>query len=157
MQGFSNRGSQTERAPTLRCLSPNETKAIERRYRHRFAECSKPWATLYYSSGGHRDYLTAARCIVSSLDSFKEAFVAFSYCITRDGWGEYEVRHPHWTAFRQWRLRIGEDRRLYDAPGHVAESGDAEELIQLLEFTLRGPAMPERIPQDRGEPECDRA
>jgi len=116
-------------------LSRDEAGILERKYRRDIEAMSRPKTVLYYDSGP-RDYHPAASLIVWSLDQFDQAALLFLFSIGGDGWHETQISEQRWQRYRHWRQNLGESRRLYDAPGHVASKGEAGELAKVIEFAL---------------------
>lgn len=119
----------------MRFLSIDESNILDRKVRHQFGKVDRPRVVLYYSSG-QKDYAPAARLIAQAAGEFSEAAVLFSFCVTGDGWLEHNRADSRWQTYRQWRKNLGETRRLYDAPGHLVECGEAEHLSRIIEFAL---------------------
>ena len=91
---------------------------------------------LYYESG-NRDYSKAANTITASIRKFSEVNLLFLFCITGDGWSEGNATDERWRRYRLWRAANGDERRLYDAPGHRFERGEGDSLSQVIEFALQ--------------------
>jgi hypothetical protein len=119
----------------MRFLSPDESNTLDRKLRRQFSSVRRPRAVMYYTSG-QADYASAAGLIARAAGAFTEAAVLFSFCLTGDGWLEHNRSDPRWQSYRQWRASLGEVRRLYDAPGHLIERGEAEQLSRVIEFAL---------------------
>ena len=120
----------------MRFLSSDESHTLDQSIRHQFRSVAdRPRVELCYASG-QKDYAPAARLIAQAAGTFSEAAVLFSFCMTGDGWLEHNRADPGWQTYRQWRKNLGETRRLYDAPGHLAESGEIEHLSRVIEFAL---------------------
>ena len=119
----------------MRFISPDETKILEGKFRRDLDRIGRPKTVLYYHSTP-RNYLPAAELITSSLDEFDQAILIFLFSISGSGWSETEISDERWQRYRAWRKNFGESRRLYEAPGHVAEKGEAAEFANLIEFAL---------------------
>ncbi len=119
----------------MRFLSSDESNTLDRKLRRQFGSVGRPRVVMYYTSG-ETDYASAAGLIARAAGPFTEAAVLFSFCLTGDGWLEHKRSDPRWRSYRQWRASFGEARRLYDAPGHLIERGDAEQLSRVIEFAL---------------------
>lgn len=109
---------------------------IEKKLRRELAEHSEPKFVLYYESGGGRDYSDAAKAIARATGAFSEATLLFQWCLIGDGWVESSPNNDRWRGYRRWRAANGEDRRLYDVPGHRFEGQDTERLAKAIEFAL---------------------
>jgi hypothetical protein len=119
----------------MRFLSRDETAVIERKYRREIDPMSRPKTIIYYDSGP-RDHHPAASLIAWGLGDFDQAAVLFLSCPFGDGWDETQISNPRWQRYRQWRQGLGEPRRLYDVPGHIAAKDGATELAKVIEFAL---------------------
>jgi len=108
---------------------------LEKKLRRHLAQLKDPKLVLYYKSG-KRDYSEAANAIATSLGRFTEATLCFSFCISGDGWGIDPQPDERWVRYRQWRGAQGENRRLFDAPGHLFGSHEAEQLSRTLVFAF---------------------
>ena len=104
-------------------LTRDETKLLEKKLRRQLAEQGTPRLVLYYTSG-RRDYARAANAITAWAGAFTEATLQFLFCVSGDGWDEHLATDERWSRYRQWRVGRGEQRRLYDAPGHEAFLSD---------------------------------
>jgi hypothetical protein len=59
------------------------------------------------------------------------------FCVSGDGWNEdIPTDDERWRRYREWRGSLGENRRLYDAPGHQFESHETEHLSKSIAFAL---------------------
>jgi len=116
-------------------LSRDEAAIVVRGYQREIEAISQPKATIYYDSGP-RDYHPAANAIVWSLGDFEQGAIFFVSCPWGDGWNETQISNPRWQSYRQWRLGLGESRRLHDVPAHIAETGETAELAKVIEFAL---------------------
>jgi hypothetical protein len=121
----------------MQFLTKEETNALEKKLRRQIAEHSCPKHVIYYDSGD-RNYFPAAEAIAQSLGKFSEATVLFLFSLSGDGWGYVTpgYNQRNWNRYRKWRASHGEDRRLYDAPGHRFEAHEAGELSKLIEIAL---------------------
>ena len=59
------------------------------------------------------------------------------FCVSGDGWSEENERDERWQRYRLWRVANGDQRRLYDAPGHRFERGEGDSVSQVIEFALQ--------------------
>jgi hypothetical protein len=116
-------------------LSAEEVKHLTKGFDHQIDDQGRPKATLYYESR-NRDYSEAANYIVDSIGPFKEAVLLFSFCISGDGFGPGDEADARWMQYRRWRAAQGEGRRLYEAPGHLFYTGEADDLARLVSFSL---------------------
>jgi len=113
----------------------DEAGLLEKKLRRQIAECAVPKFVLYYESGNH-DYSTAANTIVRSAGDFSEATLLFQWCLSGDGGDAHLPNDARWRPYRQWRASHGETGRLYDAPGHRFDAGEAERLSEVIAFAL---------------------
>jgi hypothetical protein len=116
-------------------LSRHEAKVLERNLRRQIEARPKPKVVLYDKSGA-RDYASAAQLIADSIGGFSKVTMLFLFAITGDGWNEDAREHKCWRAYRQWREAAGDTRRLYDAPGHRFDAGEASQLTRVIELAL---------------------
>jgi hypothetical protein len=49
---------------------------------------------------------------------------------------EGNARDGRWGRYQLWRAAHGEQRRLYDAPGHQFERGEGDDLSKVIAFAL---------------------
>jgi hypothetical protein len=117
-------------------LAQDEANFLETKLRRQMVSQPTPKLVLYYESG-ERDYSDAANAITASIGDFTEANLHFAFCVSGDGWNEGTATNERWSRYRRWRGANGENRRLYDAPGHQFEPGEAEELSKVIEFALQ--------------------
>jgi hypothetical protein len=120
----------------MKFLPKDEASLIEKKLRREIAEFSEPEFVLYYESRGGRDYSDAANAIAQSTGTFSEVTLLFQWCLSGDGWVESSPTNDRWRGYRRWRAANGENRRLYDAPGHRFEEEDVEQLAKTIEFAL---------------------
>lgn len=117
-------------------LARDEANLLEKKLRCQIADQPEPKFVLYYKSGD-RDYSDAANAITASIGEFTEATLLFLFCVSGDGWNEGTATNERWGQYRQWRGANGENRRLYEAPGHQFESHEAEKLSKAIAFALQ--------------------
>src|SRR5213083_2425086 len=108
----------------MKLLARDEASLLEKRLRREIAERTGPKFALYYESGDGRDYSGAANAIAHSTGTFSEATVLFLFCVSGDGWDVHSSTSDGWNRYRRWRASNGENRRLYEAPGHRFEPHD---------------------------------
>jgi hypothetical protein len=120
----------------MRFLGRHETSLLEKRLRQQIGEKPKPKAILYYESG-IGSYTASTNAIVTSIGGFSETALLFLFCVSGDGWNEACVGNEQWRRYRQWRSEHGENRRLYDAPGHLFSSDEAKQLVEALDFSMQ--------------------
>jgi hypothetical protein len=117
-------------------LALDDSKSLAKKLRRQIPEQGKQKFTLYYKSG-NRDYSDASNTITTSIGKFTAATLVFLFCVSGDGWNEdIPAADERWSRYRQWRVGQGENRRLYDAPGHRFESHEAEHLSKCIAFAL---------------------
>jgi hypothetical protein len=116
-------------------LTREEAKSVEGKLRRQIAERPRPKRVLYYQSG-QRDYASAAQAIVAALGAFSKVTVLYQFAVTGDGRSELTQDHEGWRVYRAWRQAAGETRRLYDAPGHQFEAGEADQLVRVIASAL---------------------
>jgi hypothetical protein len=117
-------------------LARDEANVLETKLRRQIAGQPRPKLVLYYRSGD-RDYSDAANAITASIGDFTEATLHFLFCVGGDGWNEGTATNERWSRYRRWRGANGENRRLYDAPGHQFDPHEAEQLSKAIEFALQ--------------------
>jgi len=120
----------------MRFLERDETSSLEKKLRQQIADKPKPKTILYYDSG-NRDYSRSANAIAGATGGFSEAALLFLFCATGDGWNEICAGNEQWRLYRQWRTAHGEDRRLYDAPGHLFAPHEVKQLSEAVDFSLQ--------------------
>lgn len=116
-------------------IALEDARLLEKKLRRQIAEQARPKRILRYSSGD-RDYHDASSTIVAALGKFTEATLCFLFCICGDGWNEELATHEGWRRYRQWRLSLGESRRLYEAPAQQFKSDEARHLSLAIAFAL---------------------
>ena len=116
-------------------LAKDEANLLAAKLRRQIEGRPRAKLVLYYDSG-NRDYPRAAKAIAASVGDFAEAHLLFLFGVTADGWDE-GAANEMWAPYYRWRRANGEDRRLYDAPGHRFEPHEAEHLSEAIEFALR--------------------
>ena len=120
----------------MQFLDRDEAKLQEEKLRRQIADKPRPKLVLYYESG-HRDYSEAANAIVAAAGNFTDATLHFLFCVSGDGWNDDLGTHERWGRYRRWRSANGENRRLYDAPGHRFEAHEAAHLSSTIAFALQ--------------------
>jgi hypothetical protein len=120
----------------MKFLAKDEASSLEKKLRREIAEHSAPKFVLYYESGGDRDYSDAANAIAQATGTFSEATLLFQWCLSGDGWVESSPNNDRWQGYKRWRAANGEDRRLYEAPGHRFEPTDIDGLSRTIGFAL---------------------
>ncbi len=119
----------------MQFLARDEARSRQKKFDRQIAEKPKPRLVLYYESA-NCDYSRAADAIAASIGDFTEATLLFLFCVTGDGWSEGNARDGRWGCYRLWRAAHGEQRRLYDAPGHQFERGEGDDLSKVIAFAL---------------------
>jgi hypothetical protein len=120
----------------MQFLARDEARLLQKKVDRQIAEKPRPRLVLYYESG-NRDYSKAADTITVSIGKFTKVILLFLFCITGDGWSEGNSRDERWQRYRLWRAANGDQRRLYDAPGHQFERGEGDNLSKLVAFALQ--------------------
>ena len=119
----------------MQFLARDEAKVLQKKLDRQIADKPKPKLVLYYESGD-RDYSKAANGITASIGEYSKASLLYLFCVTGDGWSEGNANDERWRRYRLWRAAHGDQRRLYDAPGHRFERGEADELSKVIAFAL---------------------
>jgi len=119
----------------MQFLSRQDADILEEKLGRQVGPPRKPKAVVYYTSG-QRDYAPAATLIAAAAGDFSEAAILFSFCVAGDGWSEHTSSNAGWPAYRRWRSSFGEERRLYDAPGHLFTRGEVDQFSRVIEFAL---------------------
>ena len=119
----------------MQFLARDETRSLQKKFERQIAGKPKPKLVLYYESA-NRDYSAAADAIAASIGDFTEVILLFLFCVTGDGWSEGHARRESWRRYRLWRAAKGDQRRLYNAPGHLFERGEGNDLSQVIAFAL---------------------
>jgi hypothetical protein len=121
------------RATEMIFLDQTQAEAAELRLRGRPKKCDEPSIVLYYKSGTI-NYALASTAIARVLGDFKEALLN----CTGLPWGDHwEDQNALWADFYRWRQRLGEHRRLFDAPGHQFKALEHCKLQQLLVWVFQ--------------------
>jgi hypothetical protein len=120
----------------MQFLARDEARLLQKKLDRQIADKPRPKLVLYCESG-NRDYSKAANTITASIRKFSEVNLLFLFCITGDGWSEGNATDERWRRYRLWRAANGDERRLYDAPGHRFERGEGDSLSQVIEFALQ--------------------
>jgi hypothetical protein len=117
-------------------LTKDEARSVRKKLDRQIADKPRPRLVLYYRSGNH-DYSKAANTITASIGEFTEVTLLYLFCVSGDGWSEGNERDERWRRYRLWRAANGDQRRLYDAPGHRFERGEGDSVSQVIEFALQ--------------------
>jgi hypothetical protein len=133
-------------------LARDEARSLQKKLDRQIADKPMPKLVLYYESG-NRDYFKAANAIAASIGDFTNVTLLYLFCVTGDGWSEGNASDERWRRYRLWRAANGDQRRLYDAPGHRFERGEGDDLSKVLAlpFTLVGTLC---SPQHLGANSC---
>jgi len=119
----------------MQFLARDEAGFLQKKLDRQIADKPKPKLVLYYESG-NRDYSKAANAITASIGDFTNVTLLYLFCVTGDGWSEGNASDERWRRYRLWRAANGDYRRLYEAPGHWFERGEAGDLSKVIAFAL---------------------
>lgn len=120
---------------SIQFLARDEATLLEKKLRRQIAEHPRPKLVLCYKSG-NRDYSQAANSIAASMGEFTEVMLLFLFCISGDGWNAGTEENARWREYHEWRSSKGENRRLYETPGHQFSPAEAGDLSKVIELAL---------------------
>ncbi|MGJ4930970.1 hypothetical protein ACQR1I_29745 [Bradyrhizobium sp. HKCCYLS2038] len=120
----------------MKFVAREDAKLLGQRLQREIAACATPRAVLYEHSVTARDHARDAEAIAAAAGRFAEAIVLFQWALRGDGCEEPALSDPDWRRYRIWRSSHQEQRRLYDAPGHLFDGGEAALFAQAIAHGL---------------------
>lgn len=87
----------------------------------------------------YKSRMKDARLVAQHLVDYLPDFTWAMLWIYGLPWGDRsrEENAPEdWQTYARWRRSAGEDRTLYEAPGHLFEPNEAAKLVEIIEFTI---------------------
>jgi hypothetical protein len=94
----------------------------------------KSAATFFYQSR-MKEAGSVSSCLVEYIRDFSWA-ILWAYGLPFGDRSREEDPPPDWRRYSEWRRSAGENRMLYDAPGHLFEPHEKLKLGQAIEFAI---------------------